>query len=589
MRFTQLYDCLLSKKQLLIFFLLMFINILYMHLTVLGDFRLGAVWWYRAVTFMFVDILATVLIINTVTLFISRRVTYCVSWFLLLALESANIVYSRFFHQYLSASAISEVSNMQNGWWMEYISTAFKASDILLLITTAIFLFIAFSRRYSGILRKPVRYRIIIVALIILIGQHSLVSDAYNIYQKDFPVSIDDYISESIGKEFNRKFTTEQEQYVCGYGLLRTQVLCNVLYYKKDMKLTDSETQQITQYIEKRKNDNNTQKTIQKFSQHKNIVIIIVESLLSTVIDKTVNGTEVTPYLNKLKRSDKTFYNGRMQSNISIGESSDGQFIYFTGLLPLTNEITVTKLLEKELISFPKLLKEQYKYNTYITIPTKPFVWHQNEANKKYGIDIMYSTIDNGEEFISDDSTVFTLAHEKEKEMKSAYLHIILTASMHSPYTNPKPELTKVKLDKDSGCSREMNNYLLACHYTDMCIEKYMESYKSEKKYDNTIFIITSDHEAHADMLNMTSNDLDGCNLPLFIVNADIENGVHNCINQIDLYPTLVDIFNLKTKWQGLGYSIIRPDTYRSTITSEQRNVSELIIRGDYFRNQTNR
>lgn len=589
MKFPQLYDGILSKKELLIIYWLMFINILYMHLTVLGDFRLGAVWWYRAFTFMFVDIFATVLIINTVTLFISRRVTYCVSWFLLLAIESANIVYSRFFHQYLSASAISEVSNMQNGWWMEYISTAFQATDILLLITTAFFIYIAFSKQYSAILKRNVRYKIILAALIILIGQHSLVSDAYNIYQKDFPASIDDYISESIGKEFNRKFTTEQEQYICGYGILRTQILCNLLYYQKDMKLTDCEKQRIAQYIEECQNDNNTQTTIKQYPQHKNIVMIIVESLLSTVIDKTVNGAEVTPYLNKLKRSNNTFYNGRMQSNISIGESSDGQFIYFTGLIPLTTEITVTKLLEKELICFPKLLKEQYKYNTYITIPTKPFVWHQNEANKKYGIDRMFSTIDNGEEFISDDSTVFTLAHEKEKNMKSAYLHIILTASTHSPYNNPKPELTKVKMNKDSNCSKEMNNYLLACHYTDMCIEKYMESYKSEKKYDNTIFIITSDHEAHADMLNMTSKDLNDCNLPLFIVNADIENGVQDCINQIDLYPTLIDIFNLKTKWKGIGYSIIRPDTYRSTITSEQRNISELIIRGDYFRNQTSR
>ena len=66
-----------------------------------------------------------------------------------------------------------------------------------------------------------------------------------------------------------------------------------------------------------------------------NLIFIIVESYLSQTSDLKVDGKEITPFLNRLKRDSTVYYNGQMQPNINIGESSDGQFIDMTGVLPL--------------------------------------------------------------------------------------------------------------------------------------------------------------------------------------------------------------------------------------------------------------
>lgn len=61
----------------------------------------------------------------------------------------------------------------------------------------------------------------------------------------------------------------------------------------------------------------------------KNLVLIIVESLCSYLINKTYGGVELTPNINKLIK--KAYYNPNMLSQTMYGESSDGQFIYLTG------------------------------------------------------------------------------------------------------------------------------------------------------------------------------------------------------------------------------------------------------------------
>ena len=75
----------------------------------------------------------------------------------------------------------------------------------------------------------------------------------------------------------------------------------------------------------------------------KNIIFILVESYTAFTTDMKIDGKEVTPFLNRMRHSPGVYYNGNMKSNITIGQSSDGQFIYMSGLLPLRSIITVSK------------------------------------------------------------------------------------------------------------------------------------------------------------------------------------------------------------------------------------------------------
>ena len=53
-------------------------------------------------------------------------------------------------------------------------------------------------------------------------------------------------------------------------------------------------------------------------------------------------------------------------------------------------------------------------------------------------------------------------------------------------------------------------------------------------------------------------------------------------IQQIDLYPSLMDMFGIKSEFRGFGHSIFRHN-YKYEMTDQARNISERILTGNYF------
>ncbi|MEP6002745.1 MAG: sulfatase-like hydrolase/transferase, partial [Maribacter dokdonensis] len=83
-------------------------------------------------------------------------------------------------------------------------------------------------------------------------------------------------------------------------------------------------------------------------------------------------------------------------------------------------------------------------------------------------------------------------------------LEVYMTISTHEPFIPPNQDFFETKVDQilkngDFG-SRETkiieknNNVFATLLYTDDAIQWFMESYKSQPNYDNTIFVITGDH-----------------------------------------------------------------------------------------------
>ncbi|MDE6648276.1 MAG: hypothetical protein K2K03_10745, partial [Prevotella sp.] len=121
-------------------------------------------------------------------------------------------------------------------------------------------------------------------------------------------------------------------------GGLRTIGTDMVISLQGRMELTDEQLAECKAVISQ--NQIGMSDTAKAFSC-RNIIFILVEPYMSFTSDMKVGGREVTPFLNSLKHSDKVYYNGRMRENVTLGESSDGQFIYMAGLLPLRSEVTV--------------------------------------------------------------------------------------------------------------------------------------------------------------------------------------------------------------------------------------------------------
>ncbi len=57
-------------------------------------------------------------------------------------------------------------------------------------------------------------------------------------------------------------------------------------------------------------------------------------------------------------------------------------------------------------------------------------------------------------------------------------------------------------------------------------------------------------------------------------------------INQIDLYPTILDMANVDAAWRGLGHSLFDTRNYNNIIDDKMKRVSEYIIREDGIHKQ---
>ena len=324
----------------------------------------------------------------------------------------------------------------------------------------------------------------------------------------------------------------------------------------------------------------NTKNGISKISildSKMNIIFILVESYMSFVSDMKYNNNEITPFLNSLKRDSNVYYNGLMRENVTIGESSDGQFIYMTGLLPLRSIITVSKARNITLPGLPYALKK----NSQMVIPTIASLWNQNEMCHKYGINQLYTSDDfmKGVFPQLNDDQIFQFAIQQDSSLSQPFFSIILTMSMHQPYTMQIDSSFPID---DSTISKDLACYLNVCHYTDNQIRKYFEHLKQIGLYDNRLIIIAADHPVH-------NTDFGGVSkhIPFYLVNVpeDVLKKLWGgeC-NQIDVYPTLLDLLGIESDWYGLGCSLLSSD-YSNLIPLKKWDVSEWIIRGDYFSN----
>jgi lipoteichoic acid synthase len=132
----------------------------------------------------------------------------------------------------------------------------------------------------------------------------------------------------------------------------------------------------------------------------------------------------------------------------------------------------------------------------------------------------------------------------------------------------------------------EYRNYLMDCHYTDQQLEKYIDVLKKNGIYDKSVIVIAADHHAHPSMFDMEEGDISQ-ELPLYVINGgiDMSEAWTGPCNQLDVYTTLLDMFGVKTKWHGLGHTLLKSD-YINSVSDNTQRLSDWIVRGNYFKDR---
>ncbi len=492
------------------------------------------------------------------------RVLLWMTYVLTFLLSISNVVYSRFFGNYLTFDSFAIVGEFGLSFYLQYVADAFRWSDIYYILSLG--LFILCVRR----LRQITWSRQILLILGTILGFYVLRDTV--VWTKDIKGP------KVLIAEYGRALSLYQRPTISQNGGL---VLCQAyMLYNSQMEVELSAEE--LDYIQSNYTPTIPQTDSDSVAPRKNVVLILVESYLSCVTDSVYEGQMVTPFLTELKNQPYVYYNGRMKSNISMGESSDGQFIYMTGLYPLEDVCTVSIAKNKRFPSPPELLKRDYGYRTMITMPTPPDCWQQQQMCVAYGIDSIYCSYD----FAPDrnhlnDAEVLQLAKMHQDTTGSPFFDLILTYSMHSPYKAMSYE----PVVKGGPYSSEFKNYMAVCHYTDQQLQAYFEWTKEVGLFENTIFIIVADHHAHDHFLNTPSAKLGDMCLPFFLVDTDrdFSNIPTPECNQTDVYATLTEYLGLRSPWKGVGQNIMHSDSIVVSDTLKHKEMSARILRSNYF------
>lgn len=306
-----------------------------------------------------------------------------------------------------------------------------------------------------------------------------------------------------------------------------------------------------------------------------NLLIVFAESLESWVLEKKVDGKEITPCLNRLLKEKSTLYAPNVLTQVKGGRSIDAQLMICSGLLPLMSGTYSSLYYDNTFYTLQKAMRGLKHSRSYLLTIDKVSTWNQGAVARSFGTDtiISYHDFKMTEAFGTHkrigDASFFQQCREKIergevwKPGESVYMQFV-TYSGHAPFKLPDHLRT---ITFPASIPEKAVDYMTTAHYTDKAIGDFVAYLKTLPQYKETIVVIVGDHEGLASYRqelvgNPACRGLvsDKQLTPFIVLNSPVGMRYDKFMGQIDIYPTLLNLMQLDAyRWHGLGQSILDP------------------------------
>ena len=307
----------------------------------------------------------------------------------------------------------------------------------------------------------------------------------------------------------------------------------------------------------------------------KNVIIVQVEALNTMLIEKKIDGHEITPNLNKLAAESWFFPN--TYSETGIGNTADAEFIVNASLFAPRGQAASVVYADREVPALPRLLRGM-SYDTFTMHPNRVTYWNRKELYAALGFSRYYDApFFHWSDIIgmgSSDEVLFRKAMEvlkSEEASKTPYYAQIITLSAHTPFQFVPQSRRPVKTPPEYKGSL-MGDYISAQSYGDKAIGEFVADLKATKIWDNSIVIFYGDHTAMMDntlsgadakatqaLLGRAYGPADRQRIPLMIHLPKQTTPVLNLdsVGQVDIMPTVADLLGLDlTQVPHMGRSV---------------------------------
>lgn len=330
-----------------------------------------------------------------------------------------------------------------------------------------------------------------------------------------------------------------------------------------------------------------------KIEERDNCIIILAESFESWVLEKEVEGKEITPNLNKYLRESSSLYAPYVQTQVKGSRSIDGQLLLHTGLLPIKFGAYSARFPHHTYYSIDKAFKEKYAdgHTCCLTVDKK-VVWNVAIVAQDFGYDTLldkpYFKLDEktGPRHRLGDVSFLRQCAEKLESDESLFAtggHTLVqcvTYSGHFPLSIPEESK---RISFSDTIPEMLRDYMVVANYTDHAIGQFIDRLRSQKKFENTMFVITGDHEGFGTHRKHLYADSRGKNIispncftPFIVINSPVSLRYEKVMGQVDMYTTLLDLLGADDyPWRGMGASILSPDKKGYALSAQMEIVGE--------------
>ncbi|MGG3280725.1 LTA synthase family protein [Paenibacillus solani] len=304
-----------------------------------------------------------------------------------------------------------------------------------------------------------------------------------------------------------------------------------------------------------------TEPLLSGVAKGKNLIIIQMESFQNFLLGLNIDGTEITPNLNKLAKESMYFPN--FYQNVGQGNTSDAEFVVNTSFYIPPRGAATQHYVDRVLPSLPRLLQGAgYDTATFHTNVVE--FWNRGELYKALGFNRYYDKAFFGEDdklfFGASDDTLYSKTAAELKKMNDAgkpFYTQIISMSAHHPFTIPQEKYRMTLPDRYEGTF--VGDYIRSQNYADDALGKFIEQLKKDGVWDNSLVVLYGDHlglpiysldskdkELMHEIYGRDYTSSDMINIPLLIHGAGVQPEVNEQVGgQVDLLPTVANLLGV--------------------------------------------
>jgi lipoteichoic acid synthase len=493
---------------------------------------------------LFINPLSFLLFIFGISLFLKEKNKnryILITSFLVSAVLYANVVFYRFFNDFLTIPVLFQTSNMSD--LGSSVNELLNVSDLLYFADFFILAFIVkFKPKFVGFRKfsKVDRRAYFLIAIAIAFFNLGLA-------ETERP--------QLLTRTFDR------EMLIKNIGTYNYHIYDVFLQSKSSAQRAfadGSELADIDNYV--RANYKQPNDEMFGIAKGKNVILVSMESTQSFVINRTVNGQEITPFLNDFIKESYYFENFYHQTG--QGKTSDSEFIVENSLYPLSRGAVFFTHPGNEYTATPEILNKNGYFTASLHANNKSF-WNRDIMYKSLGYQRFYDMNDyeiNEENTVGwglKDKDFFEQSVQHLKEMPKPFYAKLITLTNHFPFELGEEDML---IEPYTSNDKTVNNYFTTVRYQDEALKRFIQKLKEEGLYEDSIIILYGDHYGISENHNKAMSEYLGTEVTPFvstqlqrvplIIHIPGHEGktISTVSGQVDLKPTILHLLGIDTK-----------------------------------------